>query len=112
VRLGEHLRQPFYDWLLRRTGVSVEQLQVHRRLPALGQPALIVHDLDDADVPWGEGERYAQFWPGARLFTTQGLGHRRVLDAPEVIDAALSFVRGESVGERVVGSPNLPYGVA
>jgi pimeloyl-ACP methyl ester carboxylesterase len=107
VRLGEHLRQPFYDWLLRRTGVSVEQLQVHRRLPALGQPALIVHDLDDADVPWGEGERYAQFWPGARLFTTQGLGHRRVLDAPEVIDAALAFVRGEDVGTRVIGSPNL-----
>lgn len=107
VRLGEHLRQPFYDWLLRRTGVSVEQLQVHRRLPALGQPALIVHDLDDADVPWSEGERYAQFWPGARLFTTQGLGHRRVLDAPEVIAAALSFVRGEVVGTRVIGSPNL-----
>ena len=112
VRLGEHLRQPFYDWLLRRTGVSVEQLQVHRRLPALGQPALIVHDLDDADVPWSEGERYAQYWPGARLYTTQGLGHRRVLDAPEVIDAVLAFVRGEQVGERVVGSPNLPYGVA
>lgn len=112
VRLGEHLRQPFYDWLLRRTGVSVEQLQVHRRLPALGQPALIVHDLDDEDVPWSEGERYAQFWPGARLFTTEGLGHRRVLDAPEVIEAALAFVRGGSVGERVVGSPNLPYGVA
>jgi pimeloyl-ACP methyl ester carboxylesterase len=107
VRLGEYLRQPFYAWLLRRTGVSVEQLQVHRHLPALSQPALIVHDLDDEDVPWGEGERYAQFWPGARLFTTQGLGHRRVLDAPEVVEAALAFVRGESVGTRVVGSPNL-----
>lgn len=107
VRLGEHLRQPFYDWLLRRTGVSVEQLQVHRRLPALGQPALIVHDLDDTDVPWGEGERYAQYCSGARLYTTQGLGHRRVLDAPEVIDAALAFVRGDVVGTRVVGSPNL-----
>lgn len=107
VRLGEHLRQPFYDWLLRRTGISVEQLQVHRRLPALGQPALIVHDLDDADVPWGEGERYAQHWPGARLYTTEGLGHRRVLDAPEVIEAALAFVRGEEVGTRVVGSSDL-----
>jgi pimeloyl-ACP methyl ester carboxylesterase len=107
VRLGEYLRQPFYAWLLRRTGVSIEQLQVHRHLPALSQPALIVHDLDDADVPWGEGERYAQFWPGARLFTTQGLGHRRVLDAPEVIEAALAFLRGEQVGTRVVGSPNL-----
>lgn len=107
MRLGEHLRGSFYDWLLRRTGVSVEQLQVHRHLPALGQPALIVHDLDDDDVPWSEGERYAQYWPGARLLTTQGLGHRRVLDAPEVIDAALAFVRGEQVGTRVVGSCNL-----
>jgi pimeloyl-ACP methyl ester carboxylesterase len=112
VRLGEHLRQAFYDWLLRRTGISVEQLEVHRRLPALGQPALIVHDLDDADVPWGEGERYARYWPGARLLSTEGLGHRRVLDAPAVIAAALAFVRGETVGERVIGTSELPFGVA
>jgi pimeloyl-ACP methyl ester carboxylesterase len=50
VRLGEHLQQPFFDWLLRRTGVSVEQLQVHRQLPALRHPVLIVHDLDDTEV--------------------------------------------------------------
>ena len=112
VRLGEHLRQAFYDWLLRRTGISVEQLEVHLHLPALGQPALIVHDLDDADVPWSEGERYARYWPGARLLTTQGLGHRRVLDAPDTINAALAFVRGETVGERVIGTSELPFGVA
>jgi pimeloyl-ACP methyl ester carboxylesterase len=112
VRLGEHLRQAFYDWLLRRTGISVEQLEVHRHLPALGQPALIVHDLDDADVPWSEGERYARYWPGARLLSTQGLGHRRVLDAPAVIAASLAFARGECVGERVIGTTELPFGVA
>jgi len=112
VRLGEHLRQAFYDWLLRRTGISVEQLEVHRHLPALGLPALVVHDLDDADVPWSEGERYARYWPGARLLSTQGLGHRRVLDAPDTINAALAFVRGETVGQRVIGTPNLPFGVA
>lgn len=107
VRVGEHLRAPFYAWLHRRTGVTVDALDLRRRLPALGQPALIVHDLDDADVPWGEGERYAVCWPGARLLTTQGLGHRRVLAEPAVIDAALAFVRGKPVGERVVGSGNL-----
>lgn len=112
VHLGEHLRQAFYDWLLRRTGIAVEQLEVHRHLFTLGQPALVVHDLEDTDVPWSEGERYARCWPGARLLTTQGLGHRRVLDAPAVIAASLAFVRGEAVGERVVGSPNLPFGVA
>jgi pimeloyl-ACP methyl ester carboxylesterase len=90
----------------------VDDLQVARRVRDYGQPCLIVHDLDDRDVPWAEGECYARHWPGARLYTTQGLGHRRVLDAPEVIDAALVFVRGGSVGERIVSSPNLPYGVA
>ncbi|EIL97589.1 hydrolase [Rhodanobacter thiooxydans] len=112
VHLAGYLRPPFYAWLHRRTGVHIDELRVERRLPALGQPALIVHDLDDEDVPWGEGERYARCWPGARLYTTQGLGHRRVLDAPEVIEVALAFVRGEPVGERVVGSPDLLYGVA
>lgn len=112
VRLGEHLRRPFYDWLVARTGVSVEQLQMHRRVAALGQPGLIVHDLDDRDVPWDEGERYVRHWPGARLLTTEGLGHHRVLDARQTIAAALAFARGEAVGERVVASPNLPFGLA
>ncbi|UGB37251.1 alpha/beta hydrolase [Frateuria soli] len=112
VRLGERLRRPFYAWLVNRTGVSVDELQMHRHVTALGQPGLIVHDLDDADVPWEEGERYARHWPGARLLTTQGLGHHRVLDAPEVVEAVLAFARGETVGERVVATANLPFGVA
>jgi hypothetical protein len=35
-----------------------------------------------------------------------------VLDAPEVIAATLAFLRGECVGNRVVTSPNLPFGLA
>ncbi|WP_266170251.1 alpha/beta hydrolase [Dyella subtropica] len=112
VRLGEHLRGSFLAWHERRTGVRVAELQVHRHLPALGQSGLVVHDLDDRDVPWEEGERYARYWPGARLLTTQGLGHHKVLDAPEVLDAAFAFLRGETVGDRVIATPNLPFGVA
>lgn len=112
VRLGDHLREAFYGWHERRTGVTVRDLQVHKHLPALGQSGLVVHDLDDRDVPWEEGERYARYWPGSRLLTTQGLGHHHVLDAPEVIEATFAFLRGETVGERVVATPNLPYGLA
>jgi pimeloyl-ACP methyl ester carboxylesterase len=111
VRLGEHLRDRFFNWFKQRTGVSPRDLAVHRHVPTLGQPGLIVHDLNDREVPWDEGERYARYWPSARLLTTQGLGHHRVLDAPEVIDAALAFTRGECVGDRVVASPNLPFGL-
>jgi pimeloyl-ACP methyl ester carboxylesterase len=110
VRLGEHLRGRLHDSLEAMTGINIHELQVHRHLPSLGQPTLVVHDMDDRDVPWAEGERYARHMRGARLLTTQGLGHHHVLDAPEVIDASLAFLRGETVGERVVSSPNLPFG--
>ncbi len=111
VRLGPHLRKPFFAWHEQHTGVHPQDLQVHRHLPALGQAGLIVHDLDDHEVPWEEGERYARHWTASRLLTTQGLGHHRVVDAPEVIEASLAFLRGEPVGNRVVSSPNLAFGL-
>ena len=71
-----------------------------------------MHDLEDREVPWAEGERYARFWRDSRLLSTQGLGHNRIVDDAGVIAAALRFLRGESVGARVVSSPNLPFGLA
>ena len=111
VRLGPHLLKRFFAWHERQTGIHPRDLQVHRHLPALGQAGLIVHDLDDREVPWEEGERYARHWSASRLLTTQGLGHHRIVDAPEVIEAALAFLRGEEVGNRVVSSPNLAFGI-
>jgi pimeloyl-ACP methyl ester carboxylesterase len=112
VNLGSHLRERFVGWLERRTGRKMRDLQVRQHLSALGLPCLIVHDIDDLDVPWGDGELYARHWHNSRLLSTQGLGHHRVLDAPEVIDASLAFMGGKRVGERIVASPNLPFGVA
>ena len=112
MHLGSHLRERFLDWHERATGINARDLHVRQHLRALGLPCLIVHDLHDMEVPWGEGELYARHWHNSRLLTTEGLGHHRVLDAPEVIDAALAFMQGKSVGERIVASPNLPFGLA
>ncbi|WIG55521.1 MAG: hypothetical protein OJF61_001308 [Rhodanobacteraceae bacterium] len=95
-----------------QTGVTVRDLTAHLRAPSLAMPALIIHDLADAEVPWEEGESYARHWPGARLLSTSGLGHSRIVNDAGAIDAGLRFLRGEAVGERVVLSRNLPFGVA
>lgn len=65
--------------------------------PRLSVPALIVHDLDDVEVPYAEGQSLAQAWPGARLVTTNGLGHRRILRDARVIEEALELVHGAEV---------------
>lgn len=95
----------------RQTRVPVEDLQAHRSAPQIGRPALVVHDLEDREVPWHEGERYARLWRDARLISTRGYGHNRIADHPRVIADALRFLRGDTVGERVVSSPNLPFGL-
>lgn len=95
----------------RETRVPIEDLQAHRNAPMIGRPALIVHDLEDREVPWAEGERYARLWPGARMVSTRGFGHNRIADHPDVIADALRFMRCEPVGARIVSSPNLPFGM-
>jgi pimeloyl-ACP methyl ester carboxylesterase len=111
VGLAPPLVARMFDRFEREIGVRVDDLAVQRNAPALGMPALVVHDLEDDEVPWEEGERYARLWPGARLLSTTGLGHHRIAGEPAVIGAALRFLRGEAVGERVVSSPNLPFGI-
>ena len=107
IHLGPHLHEKFIRVHQKLTGVNVRDWDVRRHLASLGQPCLVVHDLDDLEVPWDEGELYARHWQTASLLTTEGLGHHKVLDAPEVIDATLAFVRGDRVGNRIVASPNL-----
>lgn len=62
--------------------------------PAMSSALLIVHDRDDVETAWEGGARLAELWPRARLMTTEGLGHRRILREPSVIQAAVSFIAG------------------
>jgi len=112
IWLAAHLGRRMFARFEQAMRFDVNELQAHHNAPKIARPALIVHDVEDREVPWSEGERYARFWPESRLLSTRGLGHNRIADDAGVIDAALRFLRGETVGDRVVSSPNLPYGFA
>ncbi|HYH06817.1 MAG TPA: alpha/beta hydrolase [Thermoanaerobaculia bacterium] len=56
-------------------------------------PLLVVHDRDDDDTFHAEGAALTEAWPGARMITTTGLGHRRILRDERVIEAATQFIR-------------------
>ena len=66
-------------------GRRLDDLQAHRLAPAIGTPALVVHDLLDDEVPWAEGERFARLLPESRLLTTLDLGHQGVLADARVL---------------------------
>jgi pimeloyl-ACP methyl ester carboxylesterase len=64
---------------------------------------LVVHDRRDPVVPWHHGRRIRNAWPGARLVTTEGLGHRRILADPAVVRHAAGFVAGEIEPDAIPG---------
>lgn len=58
----------------------------------MNTPLLIVHDRDDRETLWSEGAALAAAWPQARLLTTEGLGHRRILRDASVIGEVTRFI--------------------
>ena len=70
------------------TDFDMPGLALHRAMP----PLLVVHDRGDREVPPFHGRSLAQSWPGARLFETEGLGHRRVLRDPSVLAEITRFL--------------------
>jgi pimeloyl-ACP methyl ester carboxylesterase len=58
----------------------------------MSTPLLIVHDRDDREVSFAEGQALQECWSGAALFATDKLGHRRVLRHPEAVSRIASFV--------------------
>lgn len=83
---------PFENWLCQLTGLRFADLDASLHLPQFDRPALVIHDRRDRETPWEEGARFAALWPGAQLFSTEGLGHNRLVDHASVMARALEFI--------------------
>jgi pimeloyl-ACP methyl ester carboxylesterase len=60
----------------------------------LNQPTLLVHDRGDRTAPLAGSEALARVLPRSRLRTTDGLGHRRVLDDATVVAEVAAHLAG------------------
>jgi len=80
----------------RRLGFRWEELDVPAAARSLRVPLLVFHDRGDREVPWSDGHAIATAWAGARLETTRGLGHQRILRDPAVVEHAVAFVAGDT----------------
>jgi pimeloyl-ACP methyl ester carboxylesterase len=83
-----------------RVHAPMASFEVEAFAPQVSMPVLVVHDTDDLEVPYADGPRLAELL-GARLLTTNGLGHRRILYMPNVVMAIVEFIEeGRRVGAR------------
>ncbi|HWD43717.1 MAG TPA: alpha/beta fold hydrolase [Actinomycetota bacterium] len=90
---GERVRSRMVGRIERRVAMPMSSFAV----PAVaGQvatpPLLLVHDRQDSETGWSDSAAIARAWPAARLVTTAGLGHRRILRDPAVVAEVAGFV--------------------
>lgn len=107
--IGDRVYSLLMDRAQRRLGVPMSALDL-TKVPArtaiqVGQmparptpPLLLVHDRDDRRTPWTDSVAVADAWPAARLITTTGLGHRRILRSPMIASEVVSFLTDDDDG--------------
>lgn len=78
----------------RRIGVLYAELEPLRLAPEMTAPLHVVTDRGDDEAPLDSVEKLVRSWPGATLRVTDGLGHRRILRDPAVVDEAVRFFTG------------------
>jgi len=79
------------------TGRRLSDFDIPPLGAAGGMPdTLVVHDHRDRQVDHAEAEAIVTAWPNARLVSTDGLGHQRILADPGVVAAAVAHLTGSS----------------
>lgn len=90
--LGPDVQSGTLGRLERRYGLRIDELDVRGDAAQLEVPVLVVHDVGDRIVPFDDGATIARAASSGQLVSTHGLGHHRVLRAPEVLGAVVPFV--------------------
>jgi pimeloyl-ACP methyl ester carboxylesterase len=95
ARIERDLRRRIEHELFAGTANVWEHFDATHDPAAVTPPALVVHDEDDTVVGIGQAHRLkAAYGDRLELITTRGLGHRRILADPAVIDNAIGFLAG------------------
>lgn len=75
-----------------RYGYNLEQDNPVRLLQRIEAPILIAHDADDRTIFIHDAEQVSRQYDTIELLATRGLGHRRILSDPAVIEAGLNHI--------------------
>jgi pimeloyl-ACP methyl ester carboxylesterase len=108
---GDRIERRLVALAARRTGYAVEDLELVGLATAIERPQLlVVHDLSDREAPHAASLRLVAGWEGAELYSTAGLGHRRVLADAAVGGAIARFADRLPVEPSLhSGEPRAPW---
>ena len=91
--LSEATRARMQALIEAREGVLMANFEPQAVGGRIHVPTLVVHDRGDRVNPFAHGEAFVRAIAGARLFATDGLGHRKLLGDERVLREVARFLR-------------------
>jgi pimeloyl-ACP methyl ester carboxylesterase len=92
LHLPTDAKRHFFIALERAIGMPLADIEVRKIVADFEQPALLLHDPEDREIPFAASEATAKVWPGARLMPLSGVGHRGILKSPVVVAEVVRFI--------------------
>jgi pimeloyl-ACP methyl ester carboxylesterase len=89
--LRERLRAAMQQRIEAREAMLMHHFEPHVLGPRLRVPTLVLHDRQDRINPYSDGEAFASGIAGARLASSEGLGHLAILKDPAMVAQVVAF---------------------
>jgi len=93
INSTEKIGRKIIQSIEKQYNVAVSELSTDTLAQKHPLSGLIAHDTQDRDVPFEHGKAIQQAWPRAQMLVTQGQGHRKILQDPQLIIAVQKLLR-------------------
>ncbi len=86
--IGSRLRMYFE----KKYRLEMDSFSGYKSAMEITIPVLVMHDKNDAEVPVSAAIHIHKHLKNGKLYLTEGLGHRKILGNPEVIEKVVRFI--------------------
>lgn len=77
----------------KKYGEEMDSYSSYKSAMEIVIPVLVIHDKNDPEVPVTAGMHIHKHLKNGKLFLTEGLGHRKILGNPIVIEKVVQFIK-------------------
>ncbi len=93
IRLSLTARERFNERIRFLTGLTPSQASLADNDLSQKTETLLIHDIQDREVPFSDFEILQKTWLNSRFLATTGLGHRRILRDESVAHQIIEFLK-------------------
>ena len=92
-KLPEIVSAKFKKILEQQLNLPLEEVDVSQAFNKIKvNQSLIVHDREDAVVPFDSAKEIVKNWRNCRLLVTEGYGHNKLMKNPDVVNEVVRFI--------------------